>query len=167
MSDREIVNAYLDGRISRRTLIRRLIVAGVSVGAAVSYAQVLKPERAFARADSDHYPDVEAKIVEEDLDKVANKKRVLVHLHADEDSTLKPIHFYLYHVVHGSYTLIGEKEIDFSGPDSKEIGIPIDNSSAQTLGDRNKAKLQINWVAHDKKGKDQVFTGSDVATLEA
>lgn len=167
MSDREIVDAYLDGRISRRTLIRRLVAAGISIGAAVSYAQVLKPERAFARADSDHYPDYDVRIVEEDLDKVANKERVLVRVHADEDSAFKPIQFWVYHVVHGSFTLIGYKETNFIGPDTKRVPIRIDSGSATTLGGLNRAKLQVNWVAHDTKGKDQVSSGRDTATLKA
>jgi hypothetical protein len=165
MSDREVVNAYLDGRISRRTLIRRLVAAGVSIGAAVSYAQVLKPERAFARADQDHYPDAEAKIVEEDLDKVANKERIRVKLHGDEDCQFKPIRFYVYHVVHGTYTQIGQKNANFKGPDTKTIDIPIDHTSAQTLGALNKAKITLIWHAEDKDNKKP--SGSDSATLKA
>ena len=48
MPERELVNAYLDGRISRRTLIHRLVAGGNSIGAAVSYAHLLKPESASA-----------------------------------------------------------------------------------------------------------------------
>ena len=165
MSDKEIVNAYLDGRVSRRTLIRRLVAAGVSIGAAVSYAQVLKPERAFARADSDHYPDTEVKIVDEDLDKVANKKRVRVRVHADEDSELKPIEFFVYHVVHGSYYQIGHKQTNFLGPDTKTIFIPINAGAAQTLGERKRAKLAVYWRGHDQQGK--LPGGADTAVLEA
>src|SRR5215212_684182 len=134
MSDRELVNAYVGGRISRRTLVRRLVAAGVSLGAAVSYAQVLKPERAFARADSDHYPNCDVKIIEEDLDKVANKERVRVRVHADEDCNFKPIEFRVYHVVMGSYYLIGTKARDFKGPDTQRMDLPIDPAAAATLG---------------------------------
>jgi hypothetical protein len=167
MSDREIVNAYLDGRVSRRTLIRRLVAAGVSLGAAVSYAQVLKPERAFARADSDHYPTADVKIIEEDLDKVANNKRVRVRFHADEDCTFKPVEFRVYHVVHGSYTLIGTKARDFKGPDTEKMNLPINPAAATTLGGLDKAKIVVTWVGHDKEGKDQSPGGSDTATLKA
>jgi hypothetical protein len=52
MSQDELVNAYIDGSVSRRTFIRRLVTAGVSLGAAVSYAHLLSPSRADARNNS-------------------------------------------------------------------------------------------------------------------
>ena len=56
MSRDELVNAYIDGSVSRRTFIRRLVTAGVSLGAAVSYAHLLAPGRADARNnDPDFY----------------------------------------------------------------------------------------------------------------
>ena len=72
--------------------------------------------------------------IEEDLDKVANKERLRVRIHADEDSNLKPIHLYAYHVVHGSLTLIGQKDANVNGPDTKRVSIPIDPGSAAVLG---------------------------------
>lgn len=48
MSKKELVDAYLEGRISRRVFIRRLAAAGVSLGAALSYSQILDPSRALA-----------------------------------------------------------------------------------------------------------------------
>jgi hypothetical protein len=48
MSSAEVVDSYLRGEISRRTLIRRLIAGGVSVSAAVAYSELLRPEWAFA-----------------------------------------------------------------------------------------------------------------------
>ncbi len=50
MSREELVSAYLNGEISRRTFVRRLVAAGVSVSAALAYAQM---DPALARAD-DH-----------------------------------------------------------------------------------------------------------------
>ncbi len=41
MSKEELVEAYMDGRISRRTFVRRLIAAGVSAAAAAAYAAAL------------------------------------------------------------------------------------------------------------------------------
>lgn len=56
MSRDELVNAYIDGSVSRRTFIRRLVTAGVSIGAAVSYAHLLSPDRAGAsEAGPDFY----------------------------------------------------------------------------------------------------------------
>ena len=56
MSKEELVDAYLDGRLSRRTFIRRLVASGVSLGAALTYAGVLAPESP-ARASSERRKD--------------------------------------------------------------------------------------------------------------
>src|SRR5215210_2958349 len=48
MSSSEIVESFLRGEISRRTLVRRLAAAGVSLSAAVAYSELLRPERALA-----------------------------------------------------------------------------------------------------------------------
>jgi len=43
VSRRELVDAYVEGRISRRVFARRLVATGVSAGAAASYAAALAP----------------------------------------------------------------------------------------------------------------------------
>ncbi|HMJ97359.1 MAG TPA: hypothetical protein VK486_16010 [Thermoleophilaceae bacterium] len=48
MSSGEVVESYLRGEISRRTLIRRLVAAGVSFSAAVAYSELLRPSWAYA-----------------------------------------------------------------------------------------------------------------------
>ena len=53
-----LVSEYANGNISRRTFVRRLVAAGVSFGAAVSYAHLLEQApaaRASARAHGDEY----------------------------------------------------------------------------------------------------------------
>ena len=56
MGSKDIVGAYVEGRISRRTLVRRLVAAGVSVGAASAYAQLLaSPSTAEAKHVSTYY----------------------------------------------------------------------------------------------------------------
>lgn len=47
MSREQLVDAYLGGRISRRSFVRGLVSLGVSVGAAMTYAEVM-PARASA-----------------------------------------------------------------------------------------------------------------------
>jgi hypothetical protein len=43
VSRRQLVDAYVDGRISRRVFAKRLVATGVSAGAAASYAAALAP----------------------------------------------------------------------------------------------------------------------------
>jgi hypothetical protein len=43
MSKQELVEAYAAGTITRRVFVRRLVAAGVSLGAAVTYASALAP----------------------------------------------------------------------------------------------------------------------------
>jgi hypothetical protein len=54
MSREELVSAYLNGEISRRTFVRRLVAAGVSLTAALSYAEI-DPALAHAGAGHKHY----------------------------------------------------------------------------------------------------------------
>jgi hypothetical protein len=49
MSEEELVSAFLDGRISRRVFIRRLMVGGLTAGAALSVAALVGPS-AFGAA---------------------------------------------------------------------------------------------------------------------
>jgi len=48
LSSAEVVESYLRGEISRRTLIRRLVAVGVSLSAAVAYSELLRPAWALA-----------------------------------------------------------------------------------------------------------------------
>ena len=54
MSREELVNAYLHGEISRRTFVRRLVATGVSMSAALGYAQ-MDPALAQAGVKHKHY----------------------------------------------------------------------------------------------------------------
>src|SRR5687768_7700181 len=104
MSQGELVGAYLEGQISRRTLVRRLVAGGVSLGAALSYAQVLKPERAFAGADSDHYPDTNVRLISTDIDEVLDRNKLIYRVRADEDAELDPLLIRCWHKVGVNYT---------------------------------------------------------------
>ena len=48
MSRAELVQGYLDGQLSRRVFIRRLVATGVSAAAALSYAGLLEAAPAGA-----------------------------------------------------------------------------------------------------------------------
>jgi hypothetical protein len=54
MSREELVGAYLNGEISRRTFVRRLVAAGVSLTAALTYAE-MDPALAHAKPGNTHY----------------------------------------------------------------------------------------------------------------
>jgi hypothetical protein len=43
MPDDELVEAYTQGRISRRTFVRRLVAGGLPVSVAMTYASTLVP----------------------------------------------------------------------------------------------------------------------------
>jgi hypothetical protein len=168
MSREEVVSAYLDGRISRRTLIRRLVAAGVSAGAAVSYAHLLAPERATAAGDSDHYPDVTVNIVKEDLNRVINRGRILVRVHADGDSQLHPFQMTatLLRQGHAPF-LLGDFDGDFVGPDTKTLKIPLTTEGHQKLQGRSAARIQVTWRGYDNTGQVALPNGYDIARLTA
>jgi hypothetical protein len=84
-----LVTAYLDRRISRRTLVRRLIAGGVSTGAAISYAQILDPQRAVAATTltpvSDHYPLLDLTILSPTFATVKNNATLRVGVTSSEE----------------------------------------------------------------------------------
>ena len=57
MERQELVEGYVRGDITRRTFVRRLTVAGVTLSAALSYAELLRPEAAHALPGEDYYED--------------------------------------------------------------------------------------------------------------
>lgn len=46
MSEEQLIDAYTGGRITRRMFVRRLVVAGVSLGTALVYSRALEPAAA-------------------------------------------------------------------------------------------------------------------------
>ena len=48
MSEEDLVKAYVEGRVSRRVFVRRLVAGGLSVSAAIIYGEVLRPGHAAA-----------------------------------------------------------------------------------------------------------------------
>ncbi len=61
MSRDQLIDGYLAGEISRRTFVRRLVSLGVSLGAALAYVDLLRPDSAKAA------PVVVAKVYEDQL----------------------------------------------------------------------------------------------------
>src|SRR5215212_7909413 len=91
MSQQELIDTYREGGMSRRTLIRRLVASGISLGAAMSYAHIFAPaagaedRRNHADSYEDFYPsDVRLKIVSNTVNGVVRTGKVRVYVHTDD-----------------------------------------------------------------------------------
>ena len=133
MSQSELVDAYVQGRMSRRTLIRRLAAAGVSFGAAAAYAHLLRPQPATARRLGDlHGPSWTGRLIVQDLDKVIEKRRVKV-----EVTTGGPASRYVFlHLYRASSpfpdVVIGEAELGLPAAGTQTLQIPITNNPVRS-----------------------------------
>jgi len=100
MSQGELVSAFLAGRVSRRTLIRRLVAGGVSMGAAVSYAHLLDPDPAEAQsqgvaaAPDDLYPLITMRFDTPSLAWAVSNSRVRLEATCGEELT--SVHFEVF-----------------------------------------------------------------------
>jgi hypothetical protein len=140
MSQEELVNAYVEGRVSRRTLIRRLVAGGISLGAAVSYAHLLSPEQAAARPRlmqaPDYYPDLNIHIKSDSLKDIIDSGRLKVRVRSSGKAKLR---LRGYVKDGGSFVKIGERDITFHGAGRQTYGIDVKTGR---LRHRNKAELK-------------------------
>ena len=143
MSERDLVDAYVGGRISRRTLVRRLVAGGVSLGAAISYAHLLTPERASARPQTsnshhyypDYYPDLDVKVTSKDLAKVVNSGKLEVRARCSGKAKLTLRGY----VKDGNDVVqIGEKNISFDHAGRQSFGLDVKTGK---LKNRQQAKV--------------------------
>ena len=149
MSRQELVTAFLEGQISRRTLIRRLIAGGVSAGAAISYAQVLAPERATAavRAAADtQYPLVDLAIVSPSLASVRSAAYVKVSLTCTEE--LKNSWFRPFVNKSGGGVPLGSKFLAtvIKQAGTRTVNVPVDVNQLTGL---SSARFYVQMVAQD------------------
>jgi hypothetical protein len=126
MSQQEVVAAYLDGRMSRRTLIRRLVAGGVSVSAAVAYAHVLSPGRATARALGDlHGPGYSMEIPAQDLDRVVRQQMIKVRVTTEAPRGV-PIYVRLYRPARETYSSAVIASMHYDAPGGvSTVKVPI------------------------------------------
>jgi hypothetical protein len=134
MSRQELVDAYLEGGVSRRAFVRRLIASGVSVGAAISYAEVLAPDVLAAprpRAKGtveDMYPLVSTRIVTRDISDVRHNARLKVKV---TSNSALVVHMAAFVEKAGHLQTIGfvpyvpTNARTFTGPGTKTMTIPI------------------------------------------
>jgi hypothetical protein len=151
MSRQELVESYLEGGVSRRSFVRRLVASGVSIGAAASYAEVLAPATATAaprrarRAKIDDlYPLVTMKITTRDIHDVRSKDRlrvkvtsnsvVVLHVSAfvEKNGHLSPLGFMPYDP---------ESNRTFAAGESRTVTVPIYYQTA--LNGLQKAKVFV------------------------
>ena len=57
MSKQELVEAYVEGRLTRRTFVRRLVAVGITLSAASAYAAALAPKAVAGGGEDDLYED--------------------------------------------------------------------------------------------------------------
>ena len=160
MSQGDLLNAYVDGRLSRRTLIRRLVAGGLSFGAAVSYAHLLGQERAQAAGDvPDHYGfiDVTGKILKQDLDRVIEEERVKVRFSVPKRTQVE-FEIWLERLPGNPHDrdVIGAKVIERIGPvEGKKTFVPLKVNpphSVDALRPLSEANLQLRiWARRNRQ----------------
>lgn len=150
MSQNELVDAFMDGRISRRTLIRRLVAGGVSAGAAMSYAHLLEPGRADAAtsAAGDFY-DPEAEILSKSLNAVVNRGHLRVEVEVSFPGSVK----LLAKVRHqGKLRTVALKQVAFQRPNDRVVRMPLTRAGRNILRGRKQAKVILIANAVDRYG---------------
>jgi hypothetical protein len=169
MSQNDLVNAYLEGRVTRRTLIRRLVAGGVSLGAALSYAELLRPQRASASSIPNHYPVTSVKIRSSSIQTVLTRDRLAVTFSSDED--LKPFWVRAYLLKHGQPSaLIAYRQFNqFTGPDTAKLKIPLTVAGRVALQGRTRAKVTVIAQGIDDENGTHYYvpSPSDTKTLTA
>ncbi len=145
MSDAELVDAYMDGRISRRTLIRRLVAAGVSLGAASAYAHHLAPNAGAKGAGSSEYPRVQLRILTDETKEVGKDGVLRIRVKSADPCTL----YINASVTQGpSWSMNGEKTVKFGpGGGKKEIKVKIPD--ADELNRRKSSDAYVQAVSDE------------------
>jgi len=150
MSREDLVQAYVDGGISRRTFIRRLVAGGGSFAAAVSYSHLLAPaaNAAIGRAGDgqDHYePEIEVAIRSERISKVVNQRKLEATVSTDDSAD-----FSLVAKIRnrGKLRTIGSKKMSFSGAATDAVvRIPISKAGREILATRETSTVRVECTA--------------------
>jgi hypothetical protein len=153
MSKSEIVTVYLEGGMSRRMFVRRLVAAGVSVGAAVSYAHLLEPQLAEARARdtrADFYTPAAIHLVlkSKDLDKVVDSRKLRVEVTVDEACEGSVAAF----LERRDPVRLGDAPFSFGGPGATVLKLALTRDGRNALEDREKANVRLFAQTVDQQG---------------
>ncbi len=153
MSRQELVDAYIEGSLSRRAFVRRLMAAGVSAGAAAGYAQMLAPTaKAAPRAHrhkrnpgDDLYPRIVVEVLTKGIKNVRHHNRVKVRVTAN--ATLDT-HVSLFLDKGGHLIPLGFMPADPTSARLVQAGVPKTmtipmNQDASALSGLQKAKILV------------------------
>jgi hypothetical protein len=153
MSKDELVQAYVDGGVSRRTFIRRLVGAGVSMGAAVSYAHLLAPERASAAStpNADFYnpPTLQLDVGSKSLTAVVHKGKIKLNLVVSEPATVALV---AAATLGGKAKQVSRLTVDFPAAGQQLVTLRIGRSIRKAFGDLDKTNVTVTATATDRQG---------------
>jgi len=165
ISREELVSAYIDGRLSRRAFIRRLVAAGVSVGAAASYAHLLAPEARGADAHvslDDHYPDVNVGIRSRDIDRIQETGVVRVRVHVDDGAMVfVGVDARVGGASAARRVLIGSKRVRFDGAGTRIVKVHLNRKGRMIIRNRDAALLRVTAIAADLDPGDAGYVDAD------
>ena len=170
MSQQELIDTYREGGMSRRTLIRRLVASGVSLGAAIGYAHLFAPaaeaesRRNHADFYEDFYPtDVRLRIVSNTVNGVVRTGKVRVFVHTDDGAevTLR-----VFTKIRGRLRRIGIKTVTFSQATSRTVQIPIGENARRLLRRRDRKWIKVTSVARDTNEPTPISRAQTSKTLD-
>jgi hypothetical protein len=150
ISSQELIDAYLDGRLSRRVLVRRLVTGGVSLGAAISYAHLLSPSKAAAAAPEDfcdEYPVVDVRIVTDGkLSTLRTRNYLLVQVVSDEEVSMS-----ITALIRrgGELAVIASQNARLTAAGSKYVRLPLTAAGQSALQGLNATIVMITGQGQD------------------
>ena len=154
MSTDELVNAYVDGGVSRRTFIRRLVAGGISLGAAVSYAHLLAPERAGASpaTNPDFYtaPQPRLDVASRSSDAIVNKGKIKLIVFCEEPASVQ---LEAKLPVGGKPTTVASTTVDFAVGGEQVVLLQVRRKVRSALGDLHRARVTVFATATDRQGQ--------------
>ena len=167
MSQDQLVSEYLHGRISRRMLIRRLVAAGVSLGAAASYAHLLRPQAAGARMMTDlHGATLTLDIIEQPLGRVIDNGFLRVRA-TYTGSQFVQIFAHLYRA-NSTWpdAVIGYASLSWGSAGSRIVKIPLNYNPPHSLNAlRRRQRAKIGVSINDTAGDVPRAACEDVTVL--
>ncbi len=157
MSQQELIHAYREGGMSRRTLIRRLVASGVSLGAAISYAHLFAPraEASIPGYESFYPPEVDLSIVSNTVNGVvrSGKQRVIVRTHESVQITHRAVI-----KIKGQLRQVGSKEVVFTAAGTRTVGVPIGANALAHLAKRDVKWFKVRAAIADENGPGSAQT---------